>query len=149
MVSPNRHIGRVVLKQSVLVNRNVVLSRDLAAPPVVAGNAVGVAGLDAAEEIAAHQVTAVVLLAESLQIAIGQRHRLEHSEQRLSPLHHLGRLCLGWMALTHQGRAHLTASLYFYLVANDQADGRDDDRHSDGNGEPEVAPGHMFPTASS
>ena len=47
-----------------------------------------IAGLDAAQQVAAHQVAAVVGLAESLQLAVGERDRPEHLEQRLSPLHH-------------------------------------------------------------
>jgi hypothetical protein len=53
------------------------------------------------------------------------------------------------MALTHQGRAHFTASLDFELIANDQSGDHDDNDRGDGYGEAELAPGHMFTTASS
>jgi hypothetical protein len=72
----------------VLVNGKVESFRDIAAPLVIATDAVRVPGLNSAQEVAAHQITAIVCLAKSLQLTVGQRNRLQHVEQRLSLLHH-------------------------------------------------------------
>jgi len=61
----------------VLVDGEVEFRRDIAAPLVIATDPVRVPGLNSAQEVAAHQITAIVCLAISLQLTVGQRDRLQ------------------------------------------------------------------------
>src|SRR5262249_49367434 len=58
----------------------------VAAPLVVARDAVGVGRLDGGEQVRAQHIAAVVCLAESLELTVGQFDRLEFCEQVVSGL---------------------------------------------------------------
>ena len=80
---PPGHEGCLRSKQLVLVDRHPTLRRDIAAPLVIPGNAVGYTRLDILEEVATHQVPAVVRLAETLESTVAEGHRLQQVEQCL------------------------------------------------------------------
>jgi len=77
----------------------------------------------------------------SKHLAIRKRHGLQHREQRLSLVHHVGRLRLHRMPLLHQRRSRLTTSMHFQLIAHDETRDHDEQDH-DGTDEPALASGH-------
>ena len=86
-VSPPGHgFGSRVSKQSVLVDLDLELCRDLAAPTVVTGNAVGVPGHHVAEQVAAEDVAPVVGFAKPFEVAVGKGNGLDQLKQHLAHL---------------------------------------------------------------
>src|SRR5262245_35062806 len=71
------------------MNADVKPARDFAAPPVVPGDSVRIARLDAAKQIFAERIAAVVRFAEPPQLAVRNPHRLnfrkELTANRLRP----------------------------------------------------------------
>ena len=70
----------------VLVDVDAKPGRHVAAPLVVAGDAVRVGRLHIAEQVAAEQIAAIMRFAEALERAVGQRHRLDLCKQPLPVL---------------------------------------------------------------
>jgi hypothetical protein len=66
------------------MHRDVISTRQLASPLVVAANAVRVRCVERLNQILAHQVPAIVGAAEALQRAILQDDRLEFRKNRLT-----------------------------------------------------------------
>src|SRR5688572_19619132 len=94
--------------------------RNVAAPLVIARDPVRITGLDAAEQVAAHQVAAVVSLAESLEFTIGQDNRAQQVEQGLSLLHDLHRLRHDRVPLLMQGSPSLATLVDLDLIPDDR-----------------------------
>src|SRR5262245_13293823 len=65
----------------VLVNANPKPARDVAPPPVIPRDSVRIAYLYVAKEIGAERIPTVVRLAETLQVAVWDPHRLDLREQ--------------------------------------------------------------------
>ena len=74
------------MKQSVLVHRHAERLRNLAAPVVGGADAERIRRLDATQEIAAHQVSAVVLATDTRQDAVREDDGLELGEQLFANL---------------------------------------------------------------
>jgi hypothetical protein len=70
---------------------NLEMTRDIASPLVVAGNAVRISGFDTAQEIDAERIAAVIAFAEAPQFAVREAHRLNLGEQCRARLHRPGR----------------------------------------------------------
>ena len=107
--------------------------RDIAAPLIVAGDPVPVPGLDPLQQVAAHQITAIVRLSKSLQPAVDQCDRLEQFEQQLSLLRQ--RL--------NRGGPRPTTSVHSHLIVDNRAENHDGHAHA-GSDKPEFSSGHHF-----
>jgi hypothetical protein len=66
----------------ILVHAHARLAGDVAAPLVVSVDAIGVSRTNRREQVTAHQVPAVVLLAEPFEPAVRQLDRLQLGEER-------------------------------------------------------------------
>src|SRR5262245_56006748 len=122
------------------MDRDVEPARRVAAPLVVAGNAVRIAGLDGVAKVAAHEIATIMRLAEPFEPAVAERHRLEHVEQRMPPLNHRRRCRLPGQALFFPFHP---IAMHAHLVADHQTGDHDGDKNARGH-QPGWASGHGF-----
>ena len=66
------------------MHRDVISARHLAAPVIIPANAIGIRCVERRNQILAHQVSAVIGAAETLERAVLQRDWLEFRKNRLT-----------------------------------------------------------------